>query len=51
MLHMLKDQLEERHANRLEWIVICLIVSQVMIKLRYEIQVMKMLDHANIVRL
>jgi uncharacterized Rmd1/YagE family protein len=37
MLHMLKDQLEERHATRLEMIVIWLIVSQILLKLVWDI--------------
>ena len=42
---MIKDQLEERHANRLEWIVICLIVSQVMIKLVWDITIKDILGY------
>ena len=37
MLYMLKDQLEERHATRLEWIVIWLILSQIILKLVWDI--------------
>ena len=39
MFHMLKDQLEVRHATRLEWIVIWLIVSQVVLKLVWDITI------------